>query len=503
MKNINTMNGKRFLLSATIAFLLLLMINPVANAQVGIGTATPNAKAALDIVDAEKGLLTPRVAITAIQTGGDLDPATLTIDEKGMMVYVNDESAFYTFNGTEWEEVGGGVKQQAFTGVADLASVTIDNITSVTGVWKKVAAGTQIANGEVAYNFADAGKYTEEDGAFTKFNGGVIELEATPTYGSTDITMPLPSAGAAAVSSSILSIEQPASEAFDNNLADASTWISLTKVNEYIGYQFATPKVVAKFSITNRDNLVRYTWAPSSIQVKGSNNGTDWVALGSEITGISWSTTAQQTKAFTFENKTAYTYYALFITRVQDVDAATIQLASIEFFEFFNYQTAAGYHVTTTAAIDVEEVTSINSVAVTETATNGIVRYFVSNNGTDWKYFNGSSWLTANDLLDATFETNGMTKASLEGISAANWDALYTAKGIFQIAAYLKTSDASTTPSVDNIAVNYDTPSSPTYVKDNTTTDFKVSRVTATGKQTITIKNLSGAQADIVVDYIK
>jgi hypothetical protein len=79
-------------------FLAAVLLTATTYAQVGIGTTTPAASAALDITSTTQGLLIPRMLAgdrTAIDT-----PAT------GLMVYQTDGTAgFYYYNGSSWSEV--------------------------------------------------------------------------------------------------------------------------------------------------------------------------------------------------------------------------------------------------------------------------------------------------------------------------------------------------------------------------------------------------------------
>lgn len=64
------------------------------NAQVGIGTASPDASAQLEINSNNKGLLIPRVAQANLLSA----PAT------GLLVYqTNDPAGFYYFDGANWQ----------------------------------------------------------------------------------------------------------------------------------------------------------------------------------------------------------------------------------------------------------------------------------------------------------------------------------------------------------------------------------------------------------------
>ena len=81
-----------------------------ANAQsVGIGTASPNANAALDVTSTTQGLLPPRM--TTIQRDAITSPPA------GLVIYNTTISAFQCYNGTAWystvhfigENYGGGI----------------------------------------------------------------------------------------------------------------------------------------------------------------------------------------------------------------------------------------------------------------------------------------------------------------------------------------------------------------------------------------------------------
>ena len=81
-------------------FLLLVLCGSL-NAQVGIGTATPNSSAALDITSTSGGLLAPRM--TAAQRTAISSPAT------GLLVFQTDgTSGFYYYTGSAWVMQGAG-----------------------------------------------------------------------------------------------------------------------------------------------------------------------------------------------------------------------------------------------------------------------------------------------------------------------------------------------------------------------------------------------------------
>jgi hypothetical protein len=68
--------------------------------NVGIGTATPAASAALDITSTTKGLLIPRMTTT--------ERTAIVSPAKGLMLFDNTTNTFWFHNGTAWVEINGG-----------------------------------------------------------------------------------------------------------------------------------------------------------------------------------------------------------------------------------------------------------------------------------------------------------------------------------------------------------------------------------------------------------
>lgn len=77
--------------------LIIVLFVSKLNAQVGIGTASPDQSAQLDVVSTTKGVLIPR--ITASQRSGISNPAT------GLLVYQTDGSAGFYFYDNGWQRL--------------------------------------------------------------------------------------------------------------------------------------------------------------------------------------------------------------------------------------------------------------------------------------------------------------------------------------------------------------------------------------------------------------
>ena len=112
-------------------FISLLFITR-ANAQVGIGTTTPNAKAALDITSTTQGLLPPRMDSTARNA--------ITSPPAGLIIYNTSIKAFQCYNGTDWystvhfigENYGGGIVFYVYdNGQHGLIAATADQTTGI------------------------------------------------------------------------------------------------------------------------------------------------------------------------------------------------------------------------------------------------------------------------------------------------------------------------------------------------------------------------------------
>ncbi|MDB4241849.1 DUF1566 domain-containing protein [Polaribacter sp.] len=98
--------------------LAAVVLSAITSAQVGVGTATPDASAALDITSTTKGLLIPRM--TETQRDAISSPAN------GLMIYQTDGTVgFYYYNGSSWE--GYYSKNEVDTLIANLQTQITNN----------------------------------------------------------------------------------------------------------------------------------------------------------------------------------------------------------------------------------------------------------------------------------------------------------------------------------------------------------------------------------------
>ena len=99
---------KYFSIAIVIAF---LTINTEIFAQVGIGIASPNSNAMLDVTAPDKGFLPPRMTTAERNDLGGLLLASSLPEDKGMLVFDTTLTTYYYWDGAEWVAIaaaGGG-----------------------------------------------------------------------------------------------------------------------------------------------------------------------------------------------------------------------------------------------------------------------------------------------------------------------------------------------------------------------------------------------------------
>jgi hypothetical protein len=89
-----------------ICFLLLSSIAGFSQNNVGIGTNAPDTNAILEMKATDKGVLIPRM--NSIQRN-NMSPV-LGMNQKGLMVFDNDSTKFFYWDGIMWRTVGSGAQ---------------------------------------------------------------------------------------------------------------------------------------------------------------------------------------------------------------------------------------------------------------------------------------------------------------------------------------------------------------------------------------------------------
>lgn len=147
------MKKKIFTLLALFAFAFAV------NAQVGVGIATPDGSAMLDVTSTTQGFLAPRM--TETQRNDISSPAT------GLLIYQTDGTAgFYYYDGSSWTQVGGSASSGptlAYTNQAGPIAVFPPLSTEVTvvGVTQSVTAGNHLKiDGSLNLNFVVTGNWS-------------------------------------------------------------------------------------------------------------------------------------------------------------------------------------------------------------------------------------------------------------------------------------------------------------------------------------------------------
>jgi hypothetical protein len=132
--------------------LFFLLFTLIGNAQIGIGTVTPNASSILDITSTTKGMLAPRMT-TAQRTA-------ITTPADALLVYDTDVKSFYYYNSTtaSWAILSGGTPPRLnFKRIRagdNLAVVLATELAAGAGAKYVLTANTLYEiNGQIVFNF--------------------------------------------------------------------------------------------------------------------------------------------------------------------------------------------------------------------------------------------------------------------------------------------------------------------------------------------------------------
>lgn len=155
--------------------LFLLLVVTTVSAQIGVGTRTPHPDAMLEVASVNKGILLPRVALTATTVASPLSAHVV-----GMSVYntatAGDVTPGYFYNdGSKWIKLSSGTSAS----VSD-ASSTSNGLVRLAGDLGGVASAPTVANlaintQKIAENAVSSSKIV--DGAITSFKLAIDAVE--------------------------------------------------------------------------------------------------------------------------------------------------------------------------------------------------------------------------------------------------------------------------------------------------------------------------------------
>lgn len=142
-------------------------------------------------------------------------------------------------------------------------------------------------------------------------------------------------------------------KAFDGVITgDSNGWHSLGGAPNWLKYQFASSKIITRYTIKMRGINV---WYPIAWTFQGSNNGSDWTTLDTQS---SQSFSASEKKTYSFTNTTSYLYYQLYITStyggytvIQEVEMMESITSSLQSYSESTIKTQGSYALKGVAAI--------------------------------------------------------------------------------------------------------------------------------------------------------
>ncbi len=350
---------------------------------------------------------------------------------------------------------------------------------------KEEVTATGATDSSLDFDAVDEATYIQENAANTQFVGGVAKLEGvfSGAVGGTNLT------SGKTVSASTSS--QPAINGNDTN--NNTFWYTTSGGSNGGWWQVdlggGAPAVRRA---TVRWYTTTSSYRCSTFNIEGSN--TDGSGYVSVYTG---NTSADPQEAtYNFAPNT-YRYWRFVCTTATNTNYYVVR--EFRLFEALASYPLTPYYVTTDAnTITTSSWTGVTNFDFTQTTPAlTSIRYLVSFDGkTTWKYWNGTAW-TASSL--ANLQTDGMTEASIEAITSAQWMAAgginSDAAETLDIAFDLDTNDSAVTPSVDQLDITFTTPN---YWKINTQ-NYDIHEYSTTETQ---VTNKTGATKNVKITIL-
>ncbi len=171
-------------------------------------------------------------------------------------------------------------------------------------------------------------------------------------------------------------------------------WMA-TATTGYLQYQFASAKTIANYSITSINDSDQ-TLCPTSWTLKGSNNGSDWIDLDPQTDITDWD--QAETKVFSFDNDTPYSYYKLDITE-NNGHANYVAIGELSLGETDSFSITSGSSLNDKD--DIYNGTTIMFTSGTQEGQTGLIAdYTGSSKLINIENFTGNSLPSVNDTFD-------------------------------------------------------------------------------------------------------
>ena len=163
-------------------FLLIILCNGFVKAQIGIGTSSPNAKAALEVYSTSKGLLPPRLTYA--------EKNAITSPPAGLLLWCSNCGAngeLQVYNGTEWVNMVGSTASNALPSLAITTTASsIAGTTATSGGNVTNDGGSTVSARGICWsntsNPTTANSKTTESGTTGSFSSNLTGLNASTTY---------------------------------------------------------------------------------------------------------------------------------------------------------------------------------------------------------------------------------------------------------------------------------------------------------------------------------
>jgi hypothetical protein len=163
-------------------FLLIILCNGFVKAQIGIGTSSPNAKAALEVYSTSKGFLPPRLTYA--------EKIAITSPPAGLVLWCSNCGAngeLQVYNGTEWVNMVGSTASNALPSLAaTTAAASIAGTTATSGGNVTNDGGSTVSARGICWsntsNPTTANSKTTESGTTGSFSSNLTGLNVSTTY---------------------------------------------------------------------------------------------------------------------------------------------------------------------------------------------------------------------------------------------------------------------------------------------------------------------------------